>query len=126
VGNYGQDFSFPPCFAAAELLPMKSDVIIVGGGCAGMVAAIEAREAGARVAIIDKGQIALGTNSALSNATFFGPTRQYSPEKYVKDTLRTGREINREALVRLVAKEAPHAFSLLRSLGLTLGEFQGG
>ena len=105
---------------------MKSDVIIVGGGCAGMVAAIEARKAGARVAIIDKGQIALGTNSALSNATFFGPTRQYSPEKYVKDTLRTGREINREALVRLVAKEAPHAFSLLRSLGLTLVEFQGG
>jgi len=105
---------------------MKKDVIVIGGGCAGMVAALAAREQGGKVVIIDRGTIGLGTNSALSNATFSGPTTQYATEKYVRDTLQTGKEINHELLVRLMAKEASTGFSLLRSLDLKLVELSDG
>jgi succinate dehydrogenase/fumarate reductase flavoprotein subunit len=105
---------------------MKNDVIIIGGGCAGMVAALEAREEGAKVVIMDRGPLALGTNSALSNATFSGPTVHYAPEKYIEDTLQIGKGINRELLVRLMAEQALTGFSLLRSLDIKLVELSDG
>lgn len=105
---------------------MGKDVVVIGAGCAGMIAASEAWKGGSDVAIIDKGAIGLGTNSALSAGIFAGPTPNYSVEEYVRDTLQTGRGINYEPLVRLTAEEAPHAFSILRSSGLDLVEFPGG
>jgi succinate dehydrogenase/fumarate reductase flavoprotein subunit len=105
---------------------LKKDVIVIGGGCAGMVAALEAHAAGARVVIIDRGPIGMGTNSALAGGGFAGPTRHYDTEDFVKDTLQTGKGINRESMVRLTAKEAPHAFSFLCSLGLDLEERSSG
>jgi len=101
---------------------MKKDVIVIGAGCAGMVAALEAYAEGAGVVIVDRGPIGIGNNSALAGGGFAGPTRHYNPEEYVKDTLQIGKGINRESMVRLMAKEAPHAFSFLYSLGLDLVE----
>ncbi|RLB07274.1 MAG: hypothetical protein DRG50_03300, partial [Deltaproteobacteria bacterium] len=105
-----------------RIYSMKKDVVVIGAGCAGMVAALEAQVQGAEVVIIDRGPIGIGSNSALSNGVFAGPTMHYSPEEYIRDTIQTGKEINCELLVRLMAKEAPHAFSLLRSLGIELVE----
>lgn len=105
---------------------MKKDVVIIGAGCAGMVAALEAQAEGAEVTIIDRGPIGIGTNSALAGGIFTGPTPHYSPEEYVRDSLLIGRGINCESLVRLMAQEAPHAFSFLRSLGLDLVELHNG
>jgi len=45
---------------------MKKDVIVIGGGCAGMVAALEAEREGAEVILVDRGPIGIGTNSALA------------------------------------------------------------
>lgn len=114
------------CSLIEATVGMKKDVIVIGGGCAGMVAALEAREEGAEVVILNRGPIGLGTNSALSNATFSGPTMHYSSEEYVEDTLQTGKGINHELLVRLMAKEASLGFSLLRSLDLKLVELSDG
>ena len=114
------------CSLIEAVVGMEKDVIVIGGGCAGMVAALEGREEGAEVVILNRGPIGLGTNSALSNATFSGPTMHYAPEKYVEDTLQIGKGINRELLVRLMAKEASLGFSLLRSLDLKLVELSDG
>lgn len=105
---------------------MKKDVIVIGAGCAGMVAALEAQAEGGDVAVIDRGPIGIGTNSALAGGRFTGPTQHYSQEEYVKGTLEIGKGINREELVRLMGQEAPHAFSLLHSFGLDLVEFSSG
>jgi len=101
---------------------MKRDVIVIGGGCAGIVAALEARKAGAKVVIVDRGPIAMGTNSALSGGIFAGPTSRYGVEEYIQDTLKAGKGLNDKALVELMAEEAPSAFSFLRSLGIELIE----
>lgn len=102
---------------------LKRDVIVIGAGLAGMVAALEAQTQGSDVVLITKGPLGIGSNSALSGARFAGSTPQYLPEEHVRDTLRTGKGINCESMVRLTAREVPQAFSFLSSLGLGLTEF---
>ncbi len=102
---------------------MKNQIIIIGAGLAGMVAAISAHNEGAQVILIDRGSVGMGTNTALSGGLFAGPTFLHSPEEYIRETMDVGRGINRENLVRLVASKATDAFDFLRSLGLTLLEF---
>ncbi len=104
---------------------MKKEVIVIGGGCAGIIAALEAEKTGASVMLIGKSAIGIGTNSALSNGIFAGPTPQTSREEYIRRTLQAGKGLNREPWVHWVAKEAPQAFSLLRSFGLELEEITG-
>jgi len=101
---------------------MKNNVIIVGAGLAGMVAAMSAHDEGAFVILIDRGSIGLGTNSALAGGQFTGPTFLHSQEEYVRDTLDVGRGINRDRLVRLVASKASDGFDYLREMGLDLIE----
>jgi succinate dehydrogenase/fumarate reductase flavoprotein subunit len=103
----------------------KKDVIVIGGGCAGIVAALEAKKNGANVMLIGRGAIGIGTNSALSNGIFAGPTPQTPPEQYIQRTLQAGKGLNRESVVNLVTREAPKAFSLLRSWGFELEEITG-
>ena len=102
---------------------LKKDVIVIGAGLAGMVAALEARMKGADVVLISKGPLGIRSNSALSGARFAGSTPNYSQEEHVRDTLKAGKGINCEWMVRLMAREAPEAFSFLSSLGLDLAEF---
>ena len=45
---------------------MQRDVIIVGGGLAGIMAAFSAQAEGAEVLLIDRGSIGVGTNSILA------------------------------------------------------------
>ncbi len=104
---------------------MPREVIVIGGGCAGIVAALEAEKNGANVMLIGRGTIGIGTNSALSNGFFAGPTLHTTPEQYFRKTLQTGKGLNRELMVELVKREAPRAFSLLRSWGFELEEITG-
>jgi succinate dehydrogenase/fumarate reductase flavoprotein subunit len=108
-----------------EKTKVGSDIVVVGGGCAGMVAALEAEANGASVRLLDRGPIGIGTNSVLSNGIFAGPNVHCPYDEYIRDTLDTGKGLNRNSLVRLVAREAPRTFSFLNSLGLELTDFSG-
>ena len=101
---------------------MRNKIIIVGTGLAGMVAAYVAQHKGAEVILVDRGPIGIGTNSSLANGVFAGPTRHCSSDAYIQETCETGRYINNQSVVRLIAEEAPDAFQFLRSLGLNLRE----
>ncbi|HTZ40919.1 MAG TPA: FAD-dependent oxidoreductase [Syntrophales bacterium] len=101
---------------------MSKRIIIIGAGLAGLTAAHAAAREGATVLVVDRGPIGIGTNSALANGFFAGPSEKYSPDDYIRDALRAGRGLNRESQVRLVAREAPSAFQFLRSAGVLLKE----
>jgi succinate dehydrogenase/fumarate reductase flavoprotein subunit len=101
---------------------VSRQVIVIGAGLAGMSATLAAHGEGADVILMARGEIGLGTNSAMANGVFAGPSAGYTEEAYVRDTLEIGKGINHEPYVRLVAREGPPAWDFLRSLGLNLVE----
>ncbi|MCB2192010.1 MAG: FAD-binding protein [Deltaproteobacteria bacterium] len=99
---------------------MQTEVAIIGAGLAGILAAATAARTGSKVLLIDRGAVGLGSNSAMSNGNFCGPTAQYPLEKYVEDTILTGRGLNRVSWVERVGKEVPASFSFLAQMGVNL------
>ena len=93
---------------------MNYDVIIIGAGLSGMIAAHAAREEGASVLLVDRSGIGIGSNSAMSNGRFFSPTETYGLDEYIKDTIAIGKHLNNPKIVKQVGKEAPKAVTSLR------------
>jgi succinate dehydrogenase / fumarate reductase, flavoprotein subunit len=85
------------------------DVLVVGAGCAGMRAAIEAHDAGARVAVISKlhptrshsGAAEGGINAALGNSA------EDSPESHAFDTVKGSDYLGDQDAIEILANEAP-------------------
>jgi succinate dehydrogenase / fumarate reductase flavoprotein subunit len=87
----------------------KHDVLVVGAGCAGMGAAIEAHDAGADVAVISKlhptrshsGAAEGGINAALGNAG------EDDPEKHAFDTVKGSDYLGDQDAIEIFTREAP-------------------
>jgi succinate dehydrogenase / fumarate reductase flavoprotein subunit len=87
----------------------QHDVLIVGAGCAGMRAAIEAHDAGADVAVISKihpvrshsGAAEGGINAALGNAS------DDNPEKHAFDTVKGSDYLGDQDAIEVLCDEAP-------------------
>jgi succinate dehydrogenase / fumarate reductase flavoprotein subunit len=87
----------------------KHDVLVVGAGCAGMRAAIEAFEAGADVALLSKihptrshsGAAEGGINAALGNAS------EDDPETHAFDTVKGSDYLGDQDAIQILCDEAP-------------------
>jgi succinate dehydrogenase / fumarate reductase flavoprotein subunit len=87
----------------------EHDVLVVGAGCAGMRAAIEAFDAGADVAMISKlhptrshsGAAEGGINAALGNA------KEDSPESHAYDTVKGSDYLGDQDSIEIFTREAP-------------------
>ncbi len=87
----------------------RHDVLVVGAGCAGMRAAIEAFDAGADVAMISKihpvrshsGAAEGGINAALGNAS------EDDPEKHAFDTVKGSDYLGDQDAIEILCQEAP-------------------
>jgi succinate dehydrogenase / fumarate reductase flavoprotein subunit len=85
------------------------DVLVVGAGCAGMRAAIEAFDAGADVAVLSKihpvrshsGAAEGGINAALGNAS------EDDPEKHAFDTVKGSDYLGDQDAIEILCAEAP-------------------
>ena len=85
------------------------DVVVVGAGCAGMRAAIEAFDAGADVALLSKihpvrshsGAAEGGINAALGNAS------EDDPEKHAFDTVKGSDYLGDQDAIQILCDEAP-------------------
>jgi len=85
------------------------DVVVVGAGCAGMRAAIEAFDAGANVAMLSKihpvrshsGAAEGGINAALGNAS------EDDPEKHAYDTVKGSDYLGDQDAIEILCQEAP-------------------
>ncbi len=85
------------------------DVVVVGAGCAGMRAAIEAVDAGADVGVVSKlhptrshsGAAEGGINAALGNAA------DDSPETHAFDTVKGSDYLGDQDAIEILANEAP-------------------
>ncbi|KAL6079364.1 Fumarate reductase [Balamuthia mandrillaris] len=111
--------------ASTAVTPRK--VIILGGGLAGMSAAIEAHRAGAHVVLMEK-EARLGGNSAKASSginAVLTPAQQEthsndSIETFTQDTIKSGGGMSDPVLVDVLVHSSPAAIEFLESFGLEL------
>lgn len=113
--------------AAGGVLPEswdeECDVLVVGGGYAGLAAAYEAQEAGAEVMLIEKMSM-LGGNSAIADGDFAvcmseaqkAQGVEDSVDKYVGDMLAAGLDLNDVEKCRLLAEKSNETWEWTRDV----------
>lgn len=107
---------------------MKTDVLIIGAGGAGLMAAIAAKEEGVDVLVLTKeyptrSQTCMaqgGMNAALGNAG------EDSIEDHVQNTLKSAHGEADEEAVRFMCSEAPSAVEYLNNIGVCFSRTKDG
>jgi succinate dehydrogenase / fumarate reductase flavoprotein subunit len=110
------------------LVEAKHDVLIVGAGCAGMRAAIEAFDAGADVALLSKihpvrshsGAAEGGINAALGNAS------EDDPETHAFDTVKGSDYLGDQDAIEILCEEAPEDVYQLENWGAVFSRTEDG
>lgn len=113
----------------------ETDVLVIGSGFAGLAAAIEAREAGAEVIIIEKMTVT-GGNSILNGGDMAAVGTRLQAEAGVEDSfelmeadmLRAGKNYNHLDKVKVVVEKSKEAVEWCESIGVefTKLNFHGG
>jgi succinate dehydrogenase/fumarate reductase flavoprotein subunit len=106
----------------------EHDVLLVGAGCAGMRAAIEAHDAGANVGVISKlhptrshsGAAEGGINAALGNA------KEDSPEIHAFDTVKGSDYLGDQDAIEIFTREAPGDIYQLENWGAYFSRLDDG
>jgi succinate dehydrogenase / fumarate reductase flavoprotein subunit len=104
------------------------DVLVIGAGCAGMRAAIEAHDAGADVALVSKihpvrshsGAAEGGINAALGNAS------EDDPEKHAFDTVKGADYLGDQDAIQILCDEAPDDVYQLENWGAVFSRTEDG
>jgi succinate dehydrogenase / fumarate reductase, flavoprotein subunit len=104
------------------------DVLVVGAGCAGMRAAIEAHDLGADVALLSKihpvrshsGAAEGGINAALGNAS------EDSPEEHAYDTVKGSDYLGDQDAIEILCNEAPGDVYQLEHWGAVFSRTEDG
>jgi len=101
-------------------IKLSCDVLVIGGGGAGLRSAIEARETGAQVMVVSKAKVGYGNNTIMSKAILASPgwgDQSDNSQTYLRDTVIGGRYINDQKLVDTLAKKAGDQPSILEKYG---------
>jgi L-aspartate oxidase len=94
------------------------DVVVVGGGAAGLYSALTAADAGSRVAMVSRKPLPESSSFWAQGglAAAIGPDD--SPELHVEDTVAAGRNACRRSAAELLAREAPGVVAELERRGV--------
>jgi L-aspartate oxidase len=94
------------------------DVVVVGGGAAGLYSALTAADAGSRVAMVSRKPLSESSSFWAQGglAAAIGPDD--SPEQHVEDTVAAGRGMCRRSAAELLAREAPGVVWELQRRGI--------
>ena len=105
----------------------RLDVLVIGGGGAGLRAAIEAAEAGANVAIVSQSRVGYGSLTAMSGGGFSssrlpgkGDSAPEGWQQHFEDTVAGGHYLSDQSLARLLALRVPGEIAQLDRYGVRL------
>ena len=90
-----------------EPLTLEGDVLVVGGGGAGMFAAVAAARNGAQVLLLDKNVVGRGGATIMAQmtcASALGEAEPDNPQLHLEDTLSAGRGLCNENLAALLCE----------------------
>lgn len=107
---------------------MKSDVLIIGAGGAGLVTALSAHEAGAKVKIITKSYPTRAQTSMAQGGinAAFGHMSADSIESHIENTLKSASDLADKDAVRFMCEEAPKVVEWLDSIGVCFSRTDDG
>jgi L-aspartate oxidase len=94
------------------------DVAVVGGGAAGLHAALEAAEAGARVVVISRKPLAESASFRAQGGLAAAISADDSPGRHAEDTFNAGRGLCDPAAVEALVTESPAAVEALSARGV--------
>jgi len=98
---------------------LECDVLVIGGGGAGMRAAIEAARLGCEVILADKGPVGRSGTTPMAMEAFQAVCLpEDSKELHFQDTVEGGRFLNDEKLVAVLVERAPEAVKDLERFGI--------
>ena len=107
---------------------VSCDVLVIGGGGAGLRAAIEARHGGADVLLVSKGRVGYANNTYIAKAIIaasgWGDPRDGS-QVHLEDTVKAGRFLNDSELVSIMARGAKDQIAFLEKCGVAFAKKDG-
>ena len=98
--------------------PLTCDVVVVGGGAAGLHVALEAAGEGTRVVLVSRKPLAESSSFWAQGGLAAALADDDSPERHAADTLAAGRGLCRTSAVEVLTREAPAAVEQLRDRGV--------
>jgi L-aspartate oxidase len=101
------------------------DILILGGGIAGLSATIAAAEAGARVTLVTKDSLEESNSFYAQGGIAAVLSASDSIELHIKDTLDAGKGLADEEVVKAVVSEGPQAIERLVSWGSEFDRVDG-
>lgn len=109
----------------------EHDVVVIGGGLAGLRAALEASRAGAKVALLSKvhplrshsGAAQGGINASLANSP---DATEDSWEKHAYDTVKGSDFLADQDAVEVLCRSAPEAVYELEHMGVVFSRYSNG
>jgi succinate dehydrogenase/fumarate reductase flavoprotein subunit len=103
---------------------IKTDVLVIGGGAAGLMAALEAQKRGMSVTIISKSKVGKSGNTIFSGTGMAilapDPNSKDSAQLFSCDTYRSGKEINDHDMVKLYIKRTMKIIETLARYGVVI------
>lgn len=113
--------------SASKVEDVSTDIVVIGAGGAGLTAAIEAKENGANVILVEKNEIVGGnTNFATGGLNAAGTKFQEenkikdSVELFYEDTMKGGKDKNNPDLVKVLTENADDTVDWLTEIGADL------
>ena len=100
----------------------KTDVLVIGGGIAGLMAALSAHQNNAKVALVSKHPIGRSGNTLVSGGGIAGATNQgdNTSEVFLEDVLRSGKGLAKPELASMLARRSPEMLERLLEFGVKL------
>lgn len=99
---------------------ISTDVLVIGGGAAGLRAAIEARRNGVDVILASKAPIGYASSTLYAGGGFRAAFGNYSSERHFEETIVGGKFLNDQELVRILVLEGPRRLLELEKFGVKL------
>ncbi|MCJ7685787.1 MAG: FAD-dependent oxidoreductase, partial [Desulfobacteraceae bacterium] len=97
-----------------------TDVLVIGGGLAGLTAALEVKSNNVDVTIVSKGKAGKSGNSMIAGAgmSALGTDPEDSAELFYKDVIESGKEINDRQLVKFFVRNSTEEINKLSKYGV--------
>ncbi|WP_371376958.1 L-aspartate oxidase [Sporomusa aerivorans] len=106
---------------------VKSDVLIIGGGLAGMLAALSAGNCGKTVTIVSKSLVGKAGNTLVSGGGISSATGEAENDaaSYLTDIMHSGKGLNNGKLAQKLTAESPFILRQLEDYGVKLVRSDG-